>query len=160
MNIQGTFLWIATFFLSASVFTSCKEEGFDVPTGTPDSNNNGPSVSDCPERWSELGGVWLDPNLCAAWSDKSEPMRWSEAEEHCATLEGTELSGWRLPTIDELGSMAMSNPPMDDVLGDLWTSSEDNASGLMWTANLEQPGMEVLLDPSDLANVRCYTSLR
>jgi len=160
MNIQGNFLCIATFFLSASVFTGCKEESFDVPTGTPDSNNNNPDVSNCPEIWSELGGVWLDPNLCAAWSDKSESMRWAEAEEYCATLEGTELSGWRLPTIDELGSMAMNNPPMDDVLGDLWTSSEDSASGLKWTANLEQPGMEVLLDPSDLANVRCYTSLR
>jgi len=160
MNIQGNFLCIATFFLSASVFTGCKEEGFDVQTGTPDSNNNNPDVSNCPEIWSELGGVWLDPNLCAAWSDKSESMRWAEAEEYCATLEGTELSGWRLPTIDELGSMAMNNPPMDDVLGDLWTSSEDSASGLKWTANLEQPGMEVLLDPSDLANVRCYTSLR
>ncbi len=156
MNIQGKILCFATFF----VFSACKEEGFDVPMGTPDSNPNSTDPSLCPEVWSELGGAWLDPNLCAGWSAKSEAMTWAEANEFCTNFDETDLTGWRLPTIDELGSMTTSNPPMDDVLGDLWSSSEDSASGLMWTANLEQPGMEVLLDPSDLAYVRCYTSLR
>ena len=68
--------------------------------------------------------AWLDPNLCGAWSDKAEAMTWYAAEDFCGSLEGTELNGWRLPTIDELGLMSTSNHPFEDLLGDLWTSSE------------------------------------
>lgn len=156
MNIQGKILCFATFF----ALSACKEEGFDVPMGTPDSNDNSPNTSNCPGEWSNLGDIWLDPNLCGAWSAKSTAMTWLEAESFCADLTDTDISGWRLPTLDELSSMAMGHPPLDDTLGDLWTSSEDSATGLMWTANLEQPGMEILLDPSDLAHVRCFTSMR
>ena len=87
-------------------------------------------------------------------------MTWYAAQDFCGSLEDTELSGWRLPTIDELGLMSTSNHPFEDLLGDLWTSSEDSATGLVWTTSLEQPGMEVLLEPTDRANVRCFTSLR
>lgn len=160
MNIQGSFLCFATFFTIFSVQTACKEEGFDVPMGTPDSNPNNEPVSRCPEEWSEVGGVWLDPNLCGAWTGKAEVMTWYMAEEFCADFDGSDLNGWRLPTIDELGTMSTHSHPFEDLIGDLWSGSEDTTSGLMWTTNLEQPGMEVLLDPSDLANVRCFTSLR
>ena len=160
MNIQGKFLWCISIVTIIGLQSGCKEEGFDVPMATPDSNPNNQPASRCPEIWSDLGGVWLDPNLCGAWSDKAEAMTWYAAEDFCGSLEGTELNGWRLPTIDELGMMSTSNHPFEDLLGDLWTSSEDSATGLMWTTSLEQPGMEVLLEPTDRAHVRCFTSLR
>jgi hypothetical protein len=156
MNIQGYF-YFSIVFLSFS----CKDKGFDVPMGTPDSNTNQSSnANECPTMWSNLGGVWLDPNLCVAWSDKSDPMTLDDSEDFCAGLTEGELSGWRLPTLEELSSMSTAYNPMEDVLGDLWTSTEDTNSGLYWTINLDQPGMEVLLDPNDEANVRCLTSLR
>ena len=160
MNIQGFFLRCASIVTIIGLLSGCKEEGFDVPMGTPESNSNNQPESRCPEIWSELGGVWLDPDLCGAWSDKAEAMTWYAAEEFCASLEGTELSGWRLPTLDELSSMSGSNHPFEDLLGALWTSSEDSATGLVWTTSLEESGMKVGLEPTDRANVRCFTSLR
>lgn len=157
MNIQGYFLCFATFFS----LTACKEEGFDVPQGTPESNqNNGHVENNCPDTWSNLGGVWLDPNLCVAWSSKSDPMTLDDAFDYCANLTEGELSGWDVPTKEEISSMVNNYNPIDDTLGDLWTSTEDTTSGLYWTVNLEQPGMEVLLDPSDETHVRCVTSIR
>ena len=157
MNIQGYFLcFIAVFSL-----TACKEEGFDVPQGTPDSNqNNGRVENNCPDTWSNLGGVWLDPNLCVAWSSKSNPMTLDEAMNYCANLTEGELNGWDVPNKAELSSMVNNYNPIDDTLGDLWTTTEDTTSGLYWTLNLEQPGMEVLLDPDGEAHVRCITSVR
>ena len=160
MNNQGFFLWFVAIVTIIGLQSGCKEKGFDVPMSTPDSNPNNQPISRCPEIWSDLGGVWLDPDLCGAWSDKAETMTWYAAQDFCASLEGTELSGWRLPTIDELGSMSRGYNPFEDLIGDLWSSSEDSGTGLVWTTNLEQPGMEVLLEPTDRANVRCFTSLR
>ena len=156
MNIQGYF-YCSMLFLAIS----CKDKGFDVPTGTPDSNPNQDSNTlSCPQIWSNLAGVWLDPNLCVAWSDKSDLMTQEESEEYCAELTDGELSGWRLPTVDELSYLATNYNPIEDIFGDLWTSSEDPVSGLYWTINLDQPGMEVLLEPTDQANVRCMTQLQ
>ena len=143
------------------LFTSCRDKGFDVPMGTPDSNNNQESNTfACPDLWSNLGGVWLDPNLCVAWSDKSELLTLEESQNYCAQLTEGELSGWRLPSLDELSHLAMNHNPIEDIFGDLWTSSEDPVSGLYWTINLDQPGMEVLLEANDQANVRCITELQ
>lgn len=157
MNIQGYFLCLTTIFCA----TACKEEGFDVPQGTPDSNqNNGNIPTNCPDIWSNLGGVWLDPNLCVAWSSKSDKMTLEQSFDHCSGLSEGELAGWDVPSLEEINAMTTSYNPIDDTLGDLWTSTEDPMSGLYWTVNLDQPGMNVLLDPDDVAHVRCVTSLR
>ena len=52
--------------------------------------------------------------------------------------------------------MSTSNHPFEDLLGDLWTSGEDSATGLVWTTSLKLY-MEVLLEPTDRANGAFYS---
>ena len=153
------------------------KDGFNVPGGGNNSANEPSNESnnqrDCPEAWEQQGEVWLTPS-CAAWSPMVSGFTWHEAinlsqattggcnatcdEEpdfnYCADLNLDGYS-WRLPTITELENLAMDYPPFTDVEGDLWSISSDSMDQLAWTANVDQPGMSVLLDKSASANVRC-----
>ena len=115
----------------------------------------------------------MDPQ-CASWSPMSTAMNWFSAvspgeatnggcdnycddepnENYCEDLSLGGLS-WRLPTIAEIEDLAVRNPPFENPDGDLWSVTSDNMDQMAWTANIEQPGMSVLLQKDATANVRC-----
>ena len=131
---------------------------------------------DCVEQWSEgEDGIWYDPVNCGAWSPVSDPLSWHEAvnpseadsggcdsncdEEpninYCEQLSLGGVSNWRVPIISELEDLAIRQSPFVDILDDLWSLSSDSIDNLAWTANLDQPGMSVLLEKDSQAHVRC-----
>ncbi len=130
----------------------------------------------CPDSWTEgEDGEWYDPVACAAWSPVSDTLNWHEAvssaeantggcdticdndtdTDYCAQLSLGGLSNWRVPTISELEELATQAPPFTAMTYDLWSLNSDSMDNLAWTANLDQPGMSVLLEKSSGANVRC-----
>ena len=169
---------MAKFFYVFLIFLlGCEnKEGFDVPgngTNTPGNGSDNGNQVDCPESWQQDGDVWLDP-ACAAWSPMVNGLDWHEAinpsqattggcntycdeEPDLNYCEDLDLAGysWRLPTINELENLAMAYPPFDDAEGDLWSISSDAMDQMAWTANIDQPGMSVLLDKTASASVRC-----
>lgn len=176
MNIQvkkAFLLCFATFF---SLHCGDKD-GFSVPTSTTEPSDDSVSTGiDCQMSWTEENGLWIDPKLCVAWSSKSDWMTWFEAvgsadipwanesfdessTNYCADLQEGGLKNWRVPTLTELKDMSIRTPPFEDLADELWTSTMDQGSNLMWTINLEQPGMELLLAPDEMAAVRCVHDL-
>lgn len=109
---------------------------------------------DCPSEWTEDGSVWLDPSLCIAWSSRSEVLTWEEANDYCSSLSESGFTAWKLPTIEQLRDLSVRNHPFTEQEGDLWSSTLDQ-TGLVETANLEQPGMTILLDKSAAAFAYC-----
>ena len=159
----------------------CEEKNeFNVPgAGNNTSNNdtddssNGSNQINCPSDWENDGGIWLDPN-CVAWSPMERGLTWHQAitpseatsggcdttcdeepdDNYCAELD---LGGysWALPTINEVEDLAIRQPPFEELEGDLWSTSSDSMDQMAWTANIDQPGMSVLLEKSSSADVRC-----
>ena len=166
---------LATHSLSICTLLFCigcgDKDGFNVPSNSNTSNNTNETSDDCPSSWETIDGGWLDPKLCLAWSDVSNDLTWYEAisttessndqsdADYCAELSVDGYSNWRVPTVEELRDVSVRNHPFNNTSGDLWSSTKDPASGLVWTVNLDQPGMEVLLNPSDTALVRCVYDL-
>jgi len=78
-------------------------------------------------------GIWLDthtnPNLMWMKQDNHKAVNWQEAGEFCSNLHLGGLSGWRLPSIEELrslhGPLALSqlNPPITVGDRDIWSST-------------------------------------
>ena len=142
-----------------------------------DSGNNEPSDEiSCPDAWTEgEDGIWLDPFACAAWSPASDTITWHEAvssaeatqggcdsvcdedtaSNYCSDLTIGGYSNWRVPDIAEIESLATREPPFESIIHDLWSLNSDSMDNLAWTANIDQPGMSVLLEKSSAANVRC-----
>ena len=60
--------------------------------------------------------------------------------------------------LDDLEDMSLRLPPFEDKEGDLWSTDSDPNSGLIWTINLNQPGMSILLGPDSEAYVRCIAN--
>ncbi len=110
---------------------------------------------ECPSSWTEENGIWLDPSLCVAWSNRaSSSMNWDDANDYCNGLSEGGFSEWTLPTIGQLTDLAVREHPLEEVEGDLWSSTLDQ-TGLIETTNLMQPGMTILLDKSSSAFVYC-----
>jgi len=135
------------------------KDGFNVPGGNNQNNNDSDNPSDieCSTSWEQSNDVWIDPNLCVAWSSKSTAVTWSEAVEYCANLSEGSINSWTLPSLDDLEDMSLRNPPFTDLDGDLWSTDEDPNSGLVWTVNLSQPGMTILLGKDSTAYARCVS---
>ena len=138
------------------LFSCGEKDEFNVPgnNGSHDQNHSSNDI-DCPISWEQSNGVWIDPNLCAAWSSKSDPLTWSEAASFCSSLTEGNIEYWSIPSLSDLEDMSIRNPPFEDKDGDLWSTEEDPNSGLIWTVNLAQPGMTILLESSSQAHVRC-----
>ncbi len=73
---------------------------------------------DCPDAWDKIltddrfelvmgGEAVRDNETCLVWeqSPDSDPRNWSDAIDHCYKSEVGGRGGWRLPTIEELGSL-------------------------------------------------------
>ena len=128
----------------------------DKETETEENEPSSETLSiDCPSEWTEENGVWLDPSLCIAWSNRSSSLfTWDEANDYCDSLSEGGFSDWKLPTITQLTDVSMRYNPFEEQEGDLWSSTLDQ-TGLVETTNLEQPGMTILLDKSAGAFVYC-----
>ena len=163
---------LTTWLLCNIVHFGCGDkDGFNVPSNSNTSNDIDGNSDDCPSSWETIDGGWLDPKRCLAWSEVSNDLTWYEAisttessndqsdTDYCAELNIDGYSNWRVPTVDELRDVSLRNHPFTNTSGDLWSSTKDPASSLVWTVNLDQPGMEVLLNPSDTALVRCVYDL-
>jgi hypothetical protein len=52
-------------------------------------------------------GVWLDPRTQLLWTikDSEHTVNWHQANDYCQALQLDKLSGWRLPSIQELKSL-------------------------------------------------------
>ena len=133
----------------------CLERKINVPTGT---QQPGTTPQDnCPDEWEERGEndtYWVDPIDCRAWSTLKSSVTWEEAQEHCENFSLANIA-WSIPSISVLEAMANRSTPFEQTDSDLWSNDIDSASGLIWTANLDQPGMSILLDRSSEAGVRC-----
>ena len=137
-----------------SLLNACGEkDSFSVPTTTTDTDE---SSEDCVSQWTVCDGFWLDPDLCIAWSARSDSLNWDEANSYCTSLQTGDRDDWQLPTSEELNDLAIRNHPFSELEGDLWSSTTDT-TGLIETVNLEQAGMTILLDPSSSAFVRCIS---
>ena len=57
-------------------------------------------------------GTWTDTNTCLMWQDPLfvDRRNWDDAFTACDTLELAGYAGWRLPTLDELRSIARGCP--------------------------------------------------
>jgi len=109
-------------------------------------------------RFSLASGVVRDAVLKLAWQRGSSPalLQQSEAEAYCRKL-NLGGAGWRLPTIDELRSLASAGPPaqaasFDAVREPLWTSSADAEK--RWAATLA-PFVRSELPETERARARC-----
>ena len=142
-------------------FSACDDkEDFNVPgNSNPQNGNNDDNLNDidCSTSWEQVNDVWIDPNLCVAWSSKSSEVNWEESVEYCNALSEGALENWSVPSLEDLEDMSLRNPPFTDLEGDLWTMDEDPNSGLIWTVNLNQPGMTILLGEDSTAYVRCIS---
>ena len=141
-------------------------------------DDTGPSTGSCDfSEWTLVGEAWVDPLTCMAWGPKTSFMDWFEAVSPTEAIAGgctshcdedgigycedqaaiPDLNGsWALPSIANLEELALRDAPCDDLTGDLWSrDSDDTMNQLAWTADLTQPGMEVLLNKDSGANVRC-----
>jgi hypothetical protein len=144
------------------IFTACGDkEGFNVPGNNSNQNNTNPNPleQDCDDEWVLEDGVWVDPVLCIAWSSKSTTVNWQEASEYCGSNTEAGVTNWIVPSLEELEDMSLRLPPFDDLDGDLWSTDVDSNSGLVWTVNLAQPGMTILLEPGSSSFVRCVGQL-
>ena len=133
---------------------ACGEKELNVPTGSQQPGTN--AQDNCPDDWEERGdgdSYWVDPIECRAWSKLTSQVNWEEAQDHCANLSTGGVS-WSIPSIGALEALANRSTPFEQTDSDLWSSDIDSASGLIWTANLDQPGMSILLDRSSEAGVR------
>jgi hypothetical protein len=136
----------------------------------------------CPyTEWTAIGEAWVDPLTCTAWGPQEGSMDWYEAvspEEaiaggcsshcdeddsgYCSDMEPVDgLDGsWALPSISDLEALALRAGPFEPLSGDLWSRSSDTyMNQLAWTADLDQPGMEVTLDKGSGAKVRCMLQI-
>jgi hypothetical protein len=76
-------------------------------------------------------GIWFDTSTNLMWmkQDNHHGINWQEAGEFCSNLRLGGLSGWRMPSIDELrslhGPLALSqlNPPITIGDRDIWSST-------------------------------------
>ena len=149
-------------------------------SGSNDNNSSSNNIN-CPTSWTqEDSGAWLDPDpvVCAAWSPLSDYLSWYEAvspsdasnggcngdcdEEpnvnYCQDL-STGSYSWRTPTINELQELAQSGIlPFDELDVELWSASSDNQDSLAWIINLDQAGMEISIQKTDEAKVRCIAN--
>jgi|GEM_PF-2876167 len=161
------------------ILFGCQEKAINVPGGT---NNQNPQDTttpsndvDCGDQWEQdENGIWFDPVACAAWSPLSSAKTWhqvvssSEAENggcdefcdvepdlnYCADLDLGGFS-WKTPTIDQLKDIVTRQPPFESLDHDLWSRDSDPIDEMAWTANADQPGMEVSLYKTSEAYVRC-----
>jgi len=173
----------ATRWLDLSV-AGCGEDELDVPGGGSPGDTGGGSGNDdvgCPNDWEEqTGSVWLQPEACLAWSPRSDQeMDWYQAvspEEataggcsaHCDEDEGYcpqlgtlgGVSGWRLPSYDELDEAAKAYPPMENAEGYLWSRDSDSVMEQMaWQLDLSIPGGHFLAEKEADGWVRCVADL-
>ena len=109
-------------------------------------------------RVSAVSGLVRDAMLKIAWQRASSPqlLQRAEAEEYCKKLKLTG-AGWRLPTIDELQSLASTGTPdhaasFEAVHEPLWTSSADAEK--YWVATVS-PLVKSLLLETGRARARC-----
>jgi hypothetical protein len=67
-----------------------------------------PSVAAAPAP----GDTWKDPTSGLTWqaAPTGGPLKWAEAQTHCASLRLGGFNDWRLPTISELRSLVRGCP--------------------------------------------------
>ena len=156
---------------------SCAEKELPSSSRGDTADPEGPvDTVDCSDQWYEgEDGVWYDPIACVAWSPASQALTWYEAvsaseadsggcdtncdvdpeNDYCANLNLGGIGHWRVPRISEIEDLATRQPPFDSIMHDLWSIDSDSMDNLAWTANIDQPGMSVLLEKNSEANVRC-----
>jgi hypothetical protein len=66
----------------------------------------------CSKRDVAGEGTWTDTATCLMWQDPpvEQHRLWDKATEYCSTLELGGYDDWRLPTLDELRSLAAGCP--------------------------------------------------
>jgi len=153
MSSQPKALTLLILFL-----VSCGDkDDFDVPSGNNQNNESDQQDHDCKTSWEQQNGLWIDPNLCAAWSSKSTLLNWEDALSYCLSLEEGSITNWQMPSFDDLQDMSLRNPPFEDLDGELWTTFEDTTSGTIKTINLSNAGSTWLIPKNNQAYVRCIS---
>lgn len=100
--------------------------------------------------------IWIDPATKLMWPkrDNGSPVNWTEAERYCSNLSLGGYSDWRLPTIEELGSLydpAQNPGGLYHVKGSIKLTGTgfggislfgNDSSGWLWSGSLNRPAGE------------------
>ena len=113
----------------------------------PTADVNKPLAKNCPE------GVYCDPDTSLMWTiqDNGEDISWRDAGQYCKSLTLAGLSGWELPTIDELGKLYHPKNSRFYIrkplrLTGYWVwSSTNEGLGSAWVLNLDRGERAVFL---------------
>ena len=139
----------------------------DTAEDTAEDNN---AAINCEMSWSEVNGIQVDPITCLGWSVRSAVvMTWHEAvsagetshtddseTDYCADLSEGGRDDWRLPDAATLENLSTRAPPLDELDGDLWSTTTDTAlDDLAWTVELSNPGLSLLLSKDSETYARC-----
>ncbi len=102
-----------------------------------------PVAKNCPE------GVYCDPDTNLMWAiqDNGKDITWPDAEKYCKNLTLAGLSGWELPTVDELAKLYDPQSSNDykirkpfRLIGYWVWSSTLEGSGYAWALRFDEAG--------------------
>ncbi len=175
MSLPCRFLSVALF---AVLTAACDDDA--KPNGGGDDTAAGEGLPQCPGTWNEHDdGVWLQPSACLAWSPvASSAMDWYAAASpedataggcavhcddqpgYCADLDTGGIGSWRLPSMDELQDAGFAEPPMEDLVGYLWSrDSSDAAESMAYQNELATPESVFMAGKDQEGLVRCVADL-
>jgi hypothetical protein len=102
-----------------------------------------------PHDSGELGRYVFDNDFSLIWEDNSEmkKMNYKEAVQHCAELNISGVTDWRLPNFNELFSTVDLSTPID--MSDRETMAEEVITTMMESANSMSEGSDMVVTAID-----------
>src|SRR5580765_6769615 len=66
---------------------------------------------------------WVDPSTGLMWASQGGEITWRNAFAYCQGLESARLTGWRLPSLEELQDIHDRNVTASAFTGAVWSSA-------------------------------------
>jgi hypothetical protein len=111
-----------------------------------------------------LNPTWTDPATGLTWAGKDNGLdvNWHQANTYCSNLQLDGLSGWRLPTIEELHGIydpsVNSHAKWDDeVRNDMHVKGNLRLSGWSWSSSFHRSSSQAKEHPISEAGVFAFT---